>query len=487
MTRRESSRETVVERPRIHLRILGPLDVCDEQGRSVDAVLAQPRRLALLAFLTVASRNGFVRRDQALAMFWPERDAEHARAALNRAIYYLRQALGDDAVVSRGLDELAVPADQLWCDAVAVQSALVAARYDDAVGLYRGELLEGFFASGAAGFERWVEDERRRLASDVSRAAWSLADDAERVGHHAVAARWCQWAVDRSPLDEVGVQRLITALDRSGDRAGAVIAYDRLAHRLATDLELRPSPETRALIDAVRTRESSTVPAHLTSGTGRGETTDPGGSRGDEDVRARVSLSLPQRELSRRRRTPLAIGITGVLAASTMVVLATRHPTPLDQHRVAVMMLRTSPASSVSDAFGQRVAQAIRDAIVRTGLLGVVLSSSRADSQVYELDISNGARQAGAGLLVIVSVHGSGDSASADVRLVESSGNRMRWAIPNAVSTAARGPQPVDTVAQRVAGGLAALTDPRFGPWISIAAAMPPTFAAFQEFDRATD
>ena len=488
MTRRESSRETIVERPRIHLRILGPLDLCDEQGSSVDAVLAQPRRLALLAFLTVASRNGFVRRDQALAMFWPEHDAEHARAALNRAIYYLRQALGDDAVVSRGLDELAVPADQIWCDAVALQGALVAGRYDEAVDLYRGELLEGFFASDAAGFERWVDDERRRLASDVSRAAWSLADDADRVGRHAVAARWCQWAVDRSPLDEVGVQRLITALDRSGDRAGAVIAYDRFAHRLATDLELRPSPETRALIDAVRGRETSTVPANPTSGTGRGETTDPRGHPDNEDVRSRVPLSLPQREPSRRRRMPLAIGITAVLAASTMVALATRHPTPLDQHRVAVMMLRTSPASSVSDAFGQRIAQATRDAIVRTGLLGVVLMSSpRADSRVDELDISNVARQAGAGLLVIVSVHGTGDSASADVRLVESSGNRMRWAIPNAVSTTARGPLPVDTVAQRVAGGLAALTDPRFGPWISIAAAMPPTFAAFQEFDHATD
>src|SRR4030095_1532803 len=151
-------------------------------------------------------------------------------------------------------------------------------------------------------------------------------------------------------------------------------------------------------------------------------------------------------------------------------------------------MRRPPPASSVSDAFGQRIAQAIREAIVRTGLLGVVLmSSSRADSRVDELEISNVARQAGAGLLVIVSVHGTGDSASADVRLVESSGNRMRWAIPNAVSTTARGPLPVDTVGQRVAGGIAALTDPRFGPWISIAAAMPPTFAAFQEFDRATD
>ncbi|HEX5075017.1 MAG TPA: BTAD domain-containing putative transcriptional regulator, partial [Gemmatimonadaceae bacterium] len=256
MTRPESSVDAAAARPAIRLRVLGAVELCDEQGSPVRSILAQPRRLALLAYLAMSSHRGFVRRDQAIALFWPEHDSEHARAALNRAVYFLRQSIGDHTIVSRGGDELAVSADHLWCDAVALQTAMDEARYADAVAVCRGELLEGFFVSNAPGFERWVDDERRRHRSDVTRAAWSLADGAERDGNYAEAAQWFSWAVDRSPLDETGVRRLMAMLDRAGDRAGAVLAYDRFARRLASDLELSPAPETRMLLDAIRLRDT---------------------------------------------------------------------------------------------------------------------------------------------------------------------------------------------------------------------------------------
>src|SRR3989449_9857888 len=47
---------------------------------------------------------------------------------------------------------------------------------------------------------------------------------------------------------------LFRALDRLGDRAGALEAYEAFAKRLTAELEADPAPETRALAGAVRER-----------------------------------------------------------------------------------------------------------------------------------------------------------------------------------------------------------------------------------------
>jgi len=68
----------------LEIRLLGPSDVvrCGVRDPAADAVQRQPKRLALLAYLCLATRGGAVRRDTVLALFWPELDQSRARAAL---------------------------------------------------------------------------------------------------------------------------------------------------------------------------------------------------------------------------------------------------------------------------------------------------------------------------------------------------------------------------------------------------------------------
>jgi DNA-binding SARP family transcriptional activator len=108
----------------IELRTLGVLDLRDANGNEIRSVLQQPKRLALLAYLALASPRRYHRRDSLLAMFWPELDEEHARAALRRSLYYLRAGLGRDVIAGRGEDELAVSAEGFWCDATAFSEAI---------------------------------------------------------------------------------------------------------------------------------------------------------------------------------------------------------------------------------------------------------------------------------------------------------------------------------------------------------------------------
>src|SRR5438128_11119378 len=118
----------------IRLRILGSVYQTDEAGHSIHTLLAQPKRIALLAVLST-SDGEFVRRDTIASLFWPESDHEHARAGLRTALHALRRSLGE-VVSTRGNDEVGLLRDQIWCDVRAFDDALAAERWKDAVELY---------------------------------------------------------------------------------------------------------------------------------------------------------------------------------------------------------------------------------------------------------------------------------------------------------------------------------------------------------------
>lgn len=238
----------------IRFETLGSLELTAADGRRLLSILAQPKRVALLAYLAVGSYRDFKRRDTLLGVFWPEVEQERARHALRQAIYVLRQGLGADVVISRGDEEIGLAADEFWCDAAAFERAVSEGRAEEALERYTGDLLPGFFLADAAGFESWLEGERQRLRRLASDAAWSLAEARERAGNLAGAAHWARRAADLSPWDETSLCRLIELLDRVGDRAGAIRAYEGFARRLAAEYEAEPAPETQALIREVRAR-----------------------------------------------------------------------------------------------------------------------------------------------------------------------------------------------------------------------------------------
>jgi serine/threonine-protein kinase len=121
----------------IRLRTLGTIDLRNDEGSELRGVLAQPRRLALLAYLAVASPHGFHRRDRLLAIFWRDTDQDRARASLNRAIYFLRRELGDRILLSRGDEEIGLDAARFACDAMAFDEALEKKVWREALELYR--------------------------------------------------------------------------------------------------------------------------------------------------------------------------------------------------------------------------------------------------------------------------------------------------------------------------------------------------------------
>ena len=242
----------MIETPRAR----NPRPAGPQRGEDLHPVLAQPKRVALLAYLAIARPRGFHRRETLLALLWPEQDEQHARWALNQALRHLRTALGKEAVPSRVV--MARSASTPECCPATPWSSTLAIEADDparALELYQGDLLEGFHVSGGGEFERWLEEERVWLRRRAARAAAALARCEGARGEALAAGHWVRRALALAPDDEGEVRNLIELLGRLGDRAGAVQAYEEFARRLRVEFEVDPAPETLATIKAVRARQ----------------------------------------------------------------------------------------------------------------------------------------------------------------------------------------------------------------------------------------
>jgi serine/threonine-protein kinase len=305
-----------METPPVELRILGHTELSVAGNRTGSFVLRQPKRLALLAYLALGTAGGYRRRDQIVALFWPDLDQVHARAQLRKVLHALRSTLGNEAFASRGEEELRLDPNRIWCDAVAFAQAVKESEWVPALALYRGDLLEGLYPGGVGEeFERWLTDQRIGLRQQAARAAWERSAQEDVAGRRADAVALARRALEFNPDDEEGVRRLIAILDRYGDRAGALHLFRDWQSRLQSEYGADPAPETRKLarkVQAPRIGESLETPHPLPSSSSTGALSEghaSGPIRGDAVADRR-----------RRWRQRLLIGILG-LSLTTVTLL----------------------------------------------------------------------------------------------------------------------------------------------------------------------
>lgn len=330
----------------VTLRLLGGVELVGRDGLPVRPILAQPSRLAVLLYLAAAQPRGFHRKATVRALFWPEADGLHARQALNRAIYVLRQGLGP-VLVTRGDDEVGVAEERLTCDVIGFERALDGGNLEAALELYRGDLAPGFLVSDLPDFERWLDATRTRLRERAVGAAIALAAREEAAGKLELAERWAHRAAVLAPYDERAAARRIALLDRMGDRAAALRVFEELRRRLREDLDVDPSPETLALVDAVRARQEPRPPVERP---GNGLTkSDPAEGHGAEERVSRLGAVLaPVEATAMAAATPTApylglprpalvgavtLALAGVLSALLFrprpLLLSTTHAVPI--------------------------------------------------------------------------------------------------------------------------------------------------------------
>ena len=298
------------------LRVLGAIHLSSHDGREVDALLRQPKQLALLAYLSLPRPGTWHRRDSLLGVFWPELDQSRARTSLRSALHALRRQLGEGTIRTRGDDEVGIDPALFSSDAGLMLDDLDAGRHCDALTRYAGDLMPGFYVAASEGFEPWLTQERTRFRELAQKAAAVLADRLESAGDLSGALDMARRATELNPNDEAAVRRLIALLDRTGDRAQAFAVYERFRNHVRSEFGVQPSAETTALVDAVRTRRVATAPVPTANAPTPGDTVPHQPAPELPDAPS-INSQRASRRMVRRR-----LGVAAAIAAVTVAVAA---------------------------------------------------------------------------------------------------------------------------------------------------------------------
>jgi DNA-binding SARP family transcriptional activator/tetratricopeptide (TPR) repeat protein len=475
----------------IRFRMLGALDLRGPDGREIGSVLAQPKRTALLAYLAF-SPSRFQRRDTLLGLFWPESDQSHARDSLRQAVRYLRRSLGEGVVIGRGDEELGVDESGFWCDVAAFEQAMDAGELEHALGLYRGDLLTGFFLSDVPEFERWLERERARLRGRALEAVWVLAERQEAALDPAGAARYARRAMELSPNDEGTLRRLMTLLGRLGDRAGAVHACEAFAVRLEGECGIELSAETMSLMARMRAGDLVGVESrHEAVGSHR-----EGAEQRREPLDSELQYVLPRsgsRESPgqsvpgiglRRRLARLALPtalLVLVIAGAGLFGTAVRSGSG-DPERVVVVPFENRTGNPDLDPLGRWAADWILQGLTRTGGIQVVDAamglpgSNTGEPRGAPLRML--LDRTGAGTVVTGAYYQHGDSIQFQVQITDARGAALIPAIGPITGSLEQPQLAIHALGERVTGSLAAHRNPRIRA-LNSDGSRPPSYEAY--------
>ena len=239
----------------IKLWIFGSIDIRGTDDAALNTLVTQQPAMALLSYMAVGRPDSFFRRDRLVAMLWPESDQASARTNLRKALHQIRDAIGKEAVISRGDEEIGLATGSVWCDVAEFETAFQKGFLARALELHdRGKMLDGFNLPNAGGFEDWVSSTRARLADIAAAASWRMAEFHQENREYTEAGRWARKTVAFRPDDERQLRNALVLLDQNGDRAGAIAVYKTFCGWLKRELGVEPSRETQQLVERIKAR-----------------------------------------------------------------------------------------------------------------------------------------------------------------------------------------------------------------------------------------
>src|SRR5207302_4789003 len=222
----------------LQVRLLGGV-AADHDGELLSLLPPVSRLLAVLAL-----RPGPQDRETVAATLWPGAAGPAARANLRTAVWALRKAVGDDALIT-SRTAVGLRPEAITVDLAEGQRAAAAGDAAAAAALCRGELLPGYA-------EDWAETARRRQRAELAETLAARSAAAERDGDAAGAARWSRLRCELDPLNEAAHADLVRQLAVAGDRAGALVAGRQGTDRLRAELGVGPGPSVRAALAEAR-------------------------------------------------------------------------------------------------------------------------------------------------------------------------------------------------------------------------------------------
>jgi DNA-binding SARP family transcriptional activator len=273
---------------RLEITLAGDVTV----GAGADAkpqVVTGPARIVLAAL--VVERSTGVPRERLADILWPDGLPKTWGSALRTHVSKVRNLVsnavggGGETVVAgdTGYQLVLPPGVDVTVDLDEADHKLATARRvlaDDpaaaqALATQACEVLRAPFLPGHGG--SWADDVRARLSDLLLGALELAARAATDAGDCDAGVALAEEEVQRSPLRESAHRSLMAALAGAGNRADALLTYQRLRRILADELGIDPSPETEAAyLDLLGPPPAPRPPTGSTAaGAGRGRGAAP--------------------------------------------------------------------------------------------------------------------------------------------------------------------------------------------------------------------
>jgi TolB-like protein len=238
----------------LRLRAFGGLALEDGRPDAAGAI-TQPKSLALLALLANAGERP-ISRDKVVAYLWPETESGKAAHCLAQALYALRHDLRAESLF-RASNDLRLNPGVISSDLQDFTDALERGDLQRAVAIYEGPFLDGFYLSGAAEFERWVEAERAEYVRKYRSALEALAVTDGRRGDANGSAEWWRRLADADPLNARTAVAYMQALSVAAGHAGALQFARDYTKRLRGEFDSDPDPAVMAAAERLRNASSA--------------------------------------------------------------------------------------------------------------------------------------------------------------------------------------------------------------------------------------
>jgi len=246
--------------PALQLNLFGGFELRDAAGQVVR--LPTRKAEALLAWLALAPGRLYAR-DRLAGLLWADVAEDKARASLRQALSVLAKALRPGGLETAG-SAVGLVADALKVDAIEFQrrhAGAARADLEQAVALYRGELLAGFSLDQPA-YEEWLLAERERLREAAINALARLTAFCNEAGDADAAIRAAQQLLALDPLEEIAHRALMQIYAGQGRRAAALRQYQACVAVLRRELGTAPGTQTRLLYnELLRQRAPESAPA----------------------------------------------------------------------------------------------------------------------------------------------------------------------------------------------------------------------------------
>jgi len=350
----------------LHIALLGRYDV-RLNDEPIELKLRPVQNL--LAYLLL-KRDKRHRREQLSGILWPDYTEASARKNLRNTVYRLRQAIGEEYLAADRSSVAFNKDADYWLDVAQLEGATAAKDIGEgiqAVGLYQGELLPGYY-------EDWVVVERERLQALFERQMQGLLESLNGAGRWSESQTWAEHWIAQGQAPEPAYRALMLAQAGLGDRAGISAAYQRCVVALRDEVGVEPSPETISLYQELSSGEAL-----------------PGRVQSDRESKPVVSLPLQPTPFIGRKND--LSKLSALVADPTTRLVNIQGPGGIGKTRLAIEVARNQAALFLDGVYFVSFAGVDESALMAPGIAAAIDFSLKGHSQLKKSTIEYQNRQ----------------------------------------------------------------------------------------------